>query len=210
MQQLENKITNENLKELYEEFEKEALPHMNSLYNFALRLTGDEEDADDLVQETYLKAFRFFDKFEKGTNCKAWLFRIMKNSFINDYRKQVREPDKVDYEDVQNFYETIKSDEVEYNHYEEDAFSNTLDDEVSKAISELPEDFRTVIILSDIEGFTYEEIADFVDIPVGTVRSRLHRARKMLYSQLYDYAKDKGYISTRKIKKISNKNFDNN
>lgn len=192
---------NQKLKELYEEFEREAIPHMDSLYNFALKMTGDEDDADDLVQETYLKAFRFFDKFEKGTNCKAWLFRIMKNSYINDYRKQVKEPNKVDYEDVQNFYENIKSDEVETKHYEQDVFSNLLDDEISKAITDLPEDFRTVIILSDIEGFTYDEIADFVDIPVGTVRSRLHRARKMLYSQLYDYAKLKGFTDGKNSKK---------
>ena len=174
---------------------------MDSVYNFALRMTGDEDDADDLVQETYMKAFRFFDKFEKGTNCKAWLFRILKNSFINDYRKQTKEQNKVNYEDVQNFYENIKSNEIESKHYELDAFSNLLDDDISKAITELPEDFRTVIILNDIEGFTYEEIADFVDIPVGTVRSRLHRARKMLYVQLFDYAKDKGFMKTGKSKK---------
>lgn len=190
------KKEDDDLKELYAEFEKEALPHMDSLYNYALRITGDEDDADDLVQETYLKAFRFFDKFERGTNCKAWLFRILKNSYINDYRKLKKEPNKIDYEDVQNFYETIKSDEVETQHYEQDAFSNLLDDEVSKVLAELPEDFRTVIILSDIEGFTYEEIADFVDIPVGTVRSRLHRARKVLYAQLFDYAKERGFISS--------------
>ncbi len=195
MSEPSNILTDNEVNSLYLEFEKEAIPHMDALYNFALRMTGDEDDADDLVQETYLKAFRFFDKFEKGTNCKAWLFRIMKNSFINDYRKNTKEPNKVDYEDIQNFYETIKSDEVETKHYELDAFSNLLDDEISKAITELPEDFRTVIILSDIEGFSYEEIADFVDIPVGTVRSRLHRARKMLYTLLYDYAKNKGYIN---------------
>ena len=192
------KPTSGKLVKLYADFEKEAIPHMTSVYNFALRLTGDEDDANDLVQETFLKAFRFFDKFERGTNCKAWLFRILKNSFINDYRKQSKEPDKVDYEDVQNFYETIKSDEINSSHYENDAFTNLLDDEISKAIEKLPEDFRTVIILNDIEGFTYEEIADFVDIPVGTVRSRLHRARKMLYSQLYDYAKEKGFFVNRK------------
>ncbi len=194
MRAITNNLTDQELQKRYAEFEKEAIPYMNAVYNFALRMTGDEDDADDLVQETYLKAFRFFDKFEKGTNCKAWLFRILKNSYINDYRKQTKEPDKVDYEDVQNFYETIKSDEVESKHYENDAFTNLLDDEISNAISELPEDFRTVIILSDIEGFTYEEISDFVDIPVGTVRSRLHRARKMLYAQLYDYAKDRGFV----------------
>lgn len=188
----EQKISND--KDLYKEFEQEAIPHMNALYNFALRLTGNPEEADDLLQETYLKAFRFFDKFEKGTNCKAWLYRIMKNSFINDYRKETKEPVKVDYEDVQNFYESIKASEVTFNHYQPDAFSNLLDDDITGALSDLPEDFRTVIILSDIEGFSYEEIADFVDIPVGTVRSRLHRARKMLYSKLFDYAKSKGFL----------------
>jgi RNA polymerase sigma-70 factor (ECF subfamily) len=198
MQELKNSLTFNGQGKLNSDFEKEAIPHMGSVYNFALRMTGDEDDADDLVQETFLKAFRFFDKFEKGTNCKAWLFRILKNSFINDYRKQNKEPDKVDYEDVQNFYETITANEVDSTHYEHDAFSNLLDDEISKAIGQLPEDFRTVIILNDIEGFTYEEIADFVDVPVGTVRSRLHRARKMLYSQLYDYAKEKGFLVIRK------------
>ena len=201
MRAIKNTLTNKELQKRYAEFEKEAVPHMDAVHNFALRLTGDEDDADDLVQETYMKAFRFFDKFESGTNCKAWLFRILKNSFINDYRKQTKEPNKVDYEDVQNFYENIKSDEVDSRHYELDAFSNLLDDDVSKAISGLPEDFRTVIILNDIEGFTYEEIADFVDIPVGTVRSRLHRARKMLYVQLFDYAKDRGFIKTDGLKK---------
>ena len=198
MRELKKKSTSGEQVKLYADFEKEAIPHMTSIYNFAVRLTGDADDANDLVQETFLKAFRFFDKFERGTNCKAWLFRILKNSFINDYRKQTKEPDKVDYEDVQNFYETITADEIDSTHYEHDAFSNLLDDEISKAIEKLPEDFRTVIILNDIEGFTYEEIADFVDIPVGTVRSRLHRARKMLYSQLYDYAKEKGYLVNRK------------
>jgi RNA polymerase sigma-70 factor (ECF subfamily) len=201
MRAIKNTLTDKELQKRYAQFEKEAVPHMDAVYNFALRLTGDEDDADDLVQETYMKAFRFFDKFESGTNCKAWLFRILKNSFINDYRKQTKVPNKVDYEDVQNFYENIKSDEVESRHYELDAFSNLLDDDVSKAITELPDDFRTVVILNDIEGFTYEEIADFVDIPVGTVRSRLHRARKMLYVQLFDYAKDRGFIKTESSKK---------
>lgn len=206
MREIENKIDEKELQQRYADFEKEAIPHMDALYNFALRMTGDEDDADDLVQETFLKAFRFFDKFEKGTNCKAWLFRILKNSYINDYRKTTKEPDKVDYEDVQNFYENIKSDEVDTRHYEMDAFNNLLDDEISTAITSLPEDFRTVIILSDIEGFTYEEIADFVDIPVGTVRSRLHRARKMLYAQLYDYAKGKGFVEKKVNSKLKNIN----
>ena len=192
----ENKavIEEAELQKKYKEFEEEALPHMNALYNYALKMTGDPDQADDIVQETYLKAFRFFDKFEKGTNCKAWLFRILKNSFINDYRKQVKEPDKLDYEDIENFYENIKASDVRSDHLARDVFGRLLDDEITEAISSLPEDFRTVIILSDIEGFTYEEISDFVDCPIGTVRSRLHRARKMLYVKLFDYAKDKGFI----------------
>lgn len=203
MDVIETKDLDNKTKQLYEDFQREAIPHMDAVYNYALKITGDEDDANDLVQETYLKAFRFFDKFEKGTNCKAWLFRILKNSYINDYRKNVKEPNKVDYEDVQNFYETIQPNEISSNHFEQDAFSQLLDDEITKVMSTLPEDFRTVIILSDIEGFTYEEISDFVDIPVGTVRSRLHRARKMLYSLLYEYAKDKGYVE-------KNKNNSNN
>ncbi len=184
----------ESQNELNKEFEREALPHMDALYNFALRMTGDSDDANDLVQDTFLKAFRFFDKFEKGTNCKAWLFRIMKNTFINTYRKKTKEPDKVDYEEVENFYENIKASSTDSAHLEKEIYDNLLDDDISSAIASLPDDFKTVIILSDIEGFTYDEIADFTDCPVGTVRSRLHRARKMLFAKLHKYASEKGYI----------------
>ncbi|HPN37920.1 MAG TPA: sigma-70 family RNA polymerase sigma factor [Melioribacteraceae bacterium] len=179
----------------YAEFEREVIPYSNSLYNFAFQMTGDSDEANDLVQETLIKAFRFFDRFERGTNIKGWLFRILKNSFINEFRKGVKGPARVDYDDIQNFYESISESEIKTKHYEEDAFNQLLDDDISTALEKLPEDFRTVIILNDLEGFTYEEIADFVDCPVGTVRSRLHRARKMLYSQLYDYAKNRGYVS---------------
>ncbi len=182
-------------KKLYEDFEREAVPHKEALFNFALKLTGGVDEADDLVQETYLKAFRFFDKFELGTNCKAWLFRIMKNSFINDYRKVSKEPNKVDYQDIQNFYENIKAEEVQTEHLVSDSFSAVFDDDITEAISELPPDFQTIIILADIEGFSYEEVAEFVSCPIGTVRSRLHRARKLLYSKLYDYAEDRGYVT---------------
>ena len=181
------------LKERHTEFEREALPHMDALYNFALRMTGDPDDADDLLQETFLKAYRFFDKFEKGTNCKAWLFRIMKNSFINIYRKVTKEPDKVDYDDVEEFYHSIRAESADSNDLQEKLFSNLLDDDVSRALEGLPEEFRTVVILCDIEGFTYEEIAEFVECPIGTVRSRLHRGRKMLRVKLLAYAKDRGY-----------------
>ncbi|MCX8011440.1 MAG: sigma-70 family RNA polymerase sigma factor [Ignavibacteria bacterium] len=181
-------------KETLAEFQKEAIPHMDSLYNFALRMTGDPDDASDLLQDTYFKAFRFFDKFERGTNCKAWLFRIMKNSYINKYRKDTREPDKIDYDEIEEFYETIKAENTNTSDLQRDIFDNVFEDEVMKAIESLPEDFRTVILLCDVEGFTYEEMAEFLDCPIGTVRSRLHRARKMLAVKLHDYAKNKGYV----------------
>lgn len=203
-----NKIEGLETKQKYNDFDSEVLIHMSALKSFALKMTNDEEDAEDLVQETLLKAFRFFDKFEKGTNSKAWLFQIMKNSFINNYRKTTREPGKVDYEDVQNFYETIKADEVKSKHSENDAFSDVLDDEIATALSVLPDDFRTIVFLSDIEGYTYEEIADFMDCPIGTVRSRLHRARKMLYALLYQYAQENGYAESKSSSKNIKRNSD--
>jgi len=189
-------VSNQNYdKNLYEEFDSIVISQSAALKSFALKMTNDEDEAEDLLQDTLLKAFRFFDKFEKGTNAKAWLFQIMKNTFINNYRKTSKEPYKVDYEDVQNFYETVKADEVKTQHFQGDAFSDILDDELTDALSKLPNDFRTIVFLSDIEGYSYEEIANFVDCPIGTVRSRLHRARKMLYSLLYNYAYDKGFVS---------------
>lgn len=175
------------------EFEREAIPHMAALYTFAVRMTRDEDDASDLVQETYLKAYRFFDKFERGTNCKAWLFRILKNSYINRFRKSSKAPDTVEYDVIEEFYETIRDSSVETSVLEEQMFAQALDDEVSTALNRLPDEFRTVIILCDIENFTYEEIAEFIDCPIGTVRSRLHRARKILASQLASYARERGF-----------------
>jgi RNA polymerase sigma-70 factor, ECF subfamily len=175
------------------EFEQEALPHLNALYTFAVRLCRDKDDAEDLVQETFMKAFRFFDKFERGTNCKAWLFRILKNTYINKYRRDTREPDMVEYDVVEEFYESIKSDYSDSSNLEQRLFSTMLDDEVTEALESLPDDFRTVILLCDVEEFTYEEIAEFLDCPIGTVRSRLHRARNMLAAKLSIYAKSKGY-----------------
>ncbi|MCH7973526.1 MAG: sigma-70 family RNA polymerase sigma factor [Bacteroidetes bacterium] len=180
-------------EQLYASFKSEAEPHMNALYNFAISLTTDRDDAYDLVQDTYIKAFRFFDKFEKGTNCKAWLFRIMKNTYINDYRKRSKQPEKVDYNDIENFYEEIKASFVNNNHLEDEFFKNLLGDEITEAIESLSEDFRTVTVLCDLEGFSYEEIAEIINAPIGTVRSRLHRARKILFAKLYKYASNKGY-----------------
>jgi len=181
-------------KKRHTEFEAEALPHMDVLYNFALRTTGNEDDARDLLQETYLKAYRFWDKYEKGTNIRAWLFRIMKNSYINRYRKETKEPDKVDYEDIENFYNTIRAESTDPNDLQQQLYGNLLGDEVTKALQSLPDDFRTVVILCDIEGLTYEEIAEFVECPIGTVRSRLHRGRKLLQAKLFEYAKQQGFI----------------
>lgn len=175
------------------EFEEQAIQHMQALYGFALRLTHNADDAADLVQETFLKAYRFFDKFERGTNCKAWLFRILKNSYINKYRKTANTPDTVDYNSVEEFYEAIKDSTVETSVIEEQVFENALDDEVTTALELLPHDFRTVVILCDIEGFSYEEIAEFVDCPIGTVRSRLHRGRRLLAARLAEYARARGF-----------------
>gem|GEM_PF-219496 len=177
------------------EFEAEAFPHKDILLNFALRTTGDADDAKDLLQETFMKAFRFWDKYEKGTNIRAWLFRIMKNSYINRYRKETREPGMVDYDDVENFYDSIRDNSTDSNDLQKRMFSNMLSDEVTTALQSLPEDFRTVVILCDIEQLTYEEISDFLNCPIGTVRSRLHRGRKMLEEKLRDYAKERGIIS---------------
>ena len=177
------------------EFEREAIPHMHLLYNYALRMTANPDDAGDLVQETYLKAYRFWDKYEKGTNIRAWLFRIMKNSYINRYRKETKEPDTVDYEDIQNFYNSIRYESSDPNDLQEKIFGGLLEDDVVRAIESLPEDFRTVVILCDIEGLSYEEISEFVDCPIGTVRSRLHRGRKMLRTRLFEYAKKRGYVT---------------
>ncbi|MCS6821148.1 MAG: sigma-70 family RNA polymerase sigma factor [Microscillaceae bacterium] len=172
-------------------FNKEFLPLLDSAYNFAFRLTLDEDDAKDLVQDTFLKAFRFIHSFQKGTNAKAWLFRILKNSFINDYRKKVKEPAKVDYQEVEAIY---NSEEAEAGNnittdLRVEVLQDMIGDEVANALNSLAVDFRTVIILCDIEGFTYEEMAKILDIPIGTVRSRLHRARNILKEKLENYVK---------------------
>jgi RNA polymerase sigma factor (sigma-70 family) len=174
-------------------FESELMPHVKSLYHFAYRLANDEDDANDLVQDTFLKAYRFINSYEKGSNAKAWLFRILKNSFINNYRKSSKEPSKIDYEEAETFLNTGKSSYTDTIDGSEKMFRGLVGDEVSRALASLPVDFRAVIILCDIEEFTYEEIAKIVDIPIGTVRSRLHRARKMLRESLVKYALDLGY-----------------
>jgi len=177
-------------------FEREFLPQIDALYNFAFHLTYNEDDSNDLVQETYLKAYRFIDSYEQGTNAKAWLFKILKNGFINEYRKKVREPNRVDYEDIVNYHDQEDTRHIGALDMRQEVFQGIIGDEVTKAINSLPVDFRTVILLCDLEGFTYEEIAKIINIPIGTVRSRLHRARNMLKEKLKDYAKTLGYKET--------------
>jgi RNA polymerase sigma factor (sigma-70 family) len=187
-------MAKENTNQRYERvFEEEFLPQIDALYTFAYHLTYNEDDANDLVQETYLKAFRFIDKYIEGTNAKAWLFKILKNAFINQYRKKSKQPTKVDYEEVVNFHDEEDSSFSSYMDLREEMFQDMMGDEVTNAINALPVDFRVVILLCDVEGFTYEEISKIIDIPIGTVRSRLHRARNMLKEKLKEYAESLGY-----------------
>lgn len=174
-------------------FDGEFMPHIDSMYNFAYRLTFDEDEAKDLVQDTYMKAFRFIHSFQEGTNAKAWLYRILKNSFINDYRKKSKQPAKVDYQEVEQFYNSEDTPSSATVDLRLEATKDMIGDEISNALNSLAIDFRTVVILCDLEGFTYEEMAKILDIPIGTVRSRLHRARNLLREKLGTYALSMGY-----------------
>lgn len=174
-------------------FEREFLPHVDAMYNFAYRITFDEDAAKDLLQETYFKAFRFIDSFQEGTNAKAWLFRILKNNFINDFRKKNKEPVMIDYQDVETSYTLDDVNNILANDLRVEVLQDMIGDEVTSALNSLAVDFRIVIILCDIEGFTYEEMSKILDIPIGTVRSRLHRARNLLRERLKNYAKSMGF-----------------
>ena len=178
-------------------FEEEFLPQIEALYTFAFHLTYNEDDANDLVQETYLKAYRFIDKYIEGTNAKAWLFKILKNAFINQYRKKSKQPTKVDYEEIVSFHDEEDTSYSSFMDLREEMFQGMMGDEVTNAINSLPVDFRVVILLCDIEGFTYEEISKIIDIPIGTVRSRLHRSRNMLKEKLRTYAESLGFKDKR-------------
>jgi RNA polymerase sigma-70 factor (ECF subfamily) len=182
-------------------FDKELLPHIDALKTFAFHLSYNEEDANDLVQETYMKAHRFIDKYIEGTNAKAWLFKILKNAYINEYRKKSKRPTKVDFEDIVSYHDSDEDKGSGYLDLREEIFENMMGDEVTNAINSLPIDFRTVILLCDVEGFTYEEISKIIDVPIGTVRSRLFRARNMLKEKLKSYANTLGYKDKRNLKK---------
>jgi RNA polymerase sigma-70 factor (ECF subfamily) len=181
-------------------FETEALSFLDALYRTALRMTRSEAEAEDLVQETYIRAFRFRHQFTPGTNLKAWLFRILTNTFINQYRRKAARPDTTELDDVE--------ESILYRHMrdvspgsaspdpEAELIDNTLSSEVKDALEALPEKFRTTLLL-DVEGFSYKEIAEMLDIPIGTVMSRLHRGRKFLQKRLYDLARDRGIVAAR-------------
>ena len=179
------------------EFEQVALVHIDSVYNVALRMTKNTSDAEDLVQETYLKAFRFFNKFQAGTNCKAWLLKILTNLFNNKYRQRIKEPPQVSYDEVEEdfLYSLLLKETLEPNENPERIlFSQIVEDDVKKVMDNLPEEFRMVVILSFIEDCSYKEIAEIMDTNIGTVKSRLHRGRTMLQKALYEYAKKRGFV----------------
>lgn len=176
-----------------EEFEREALVHLDTLYNVALRLCGSASDAEDLVQDTVTKAYRAWDKYESGTNCRAWLVTIMRNTFINQFRRESKRPTSVEFDAIQD---VSVFEDVQDRDPEGSFFRFIVDDEVKQAIQELPEEFRLPVVLSDVEGMSYAEIAEILDLPVGTVKSRLFRGRRRLQLRLYKYALEMGYIKS--------------
>ncbi|HCV42320.1 MAG TPA: RNA polymerase subunit sigma [Bacteroidetes bacterium] len=181
-------------------FEQEALPQMNALYNFARKLCRDDRDSRDLIQETMLKAYTYFHTFQEGTNCRAWLFQICKNSFINEVRRKQRQPVVLDLQESESG-NRFRADGTPYRDFHlnmnnqgaRDFATDTLSDEVQDALEALPSDYRTALILCDIENLSYEEVAQFMQTPVGTVRSRIHRGRAMLAGRLTEYAQERGY-----------------
>lgn len=176
-------------------FADDAMPLMSSLYSSALRMTRNAADAEDLVQETYLKAYRAYERFEAGTNLKAWLHRIQTNTYINDYRKKQRRPDETDLADVEDLYLYRRLGGLEGARIGRSAEDDLLDlfaeHEVKEAVESLPDHYRLPVLLADVEGFAYKEIAEILDVPIGTVMSRLHRGRKQLQKQLYTFAEQR-------------------
>ncbi len=178
-------------------FVEDTEPFMGSLYSTAVRLTGNRTDAEDLVQETYLRAYRSYDSFTAGTNLRAWLFRILNNTHINRYRARTRRPEEAELDDIEDLYLYRRlQDTSRYGRSAEDQLMEVFSEaEVVAAVEGLPEAYRMAVLLADVEGFSYKEIAEILDIPVGTVMSRLHRGRKALQKELYEFAEARGLVS---------------
>lgn len=185
--------------ELRARFEREALPFLDQLYAAAMRMTRNPADAQDLVQETFVRAFTAFDRFERGTNLKAWLYRILTNLYINDYRKRQRQPFQSALEELEDWQlgsaESTTSHSRATRSAEAEAIDHMPDSSVKQALQELPEHFRLAVYLADVEGFAYREIAEMMHTPVGTVMSRLHRGRRILREKLTDYARERGLLT---------------
>ena len=179
-------------------FEQDAMQYARQLYSAAMRMTRNPADAEDLVQETFLKAYRAYHTFEEGTNLKAWLYRILTNTYINKYRKDSRRPSEVDLGSVEDLYlyRNIGSEESAEaaRTTEERVLDGLVESDIKKAVEDLPENFRLPVLLADLEGFSYKEISDILDIPIGTVMSRLHRGRKAMQKSLWEYAVKRGLV----------------
>ncbi|MCH7676039.1 sigma-70 family RNA polymerase sigma factor [candidate division KSB1 bacterium] len=178
------------------EFQALAFEHVDSLYNTALRMTKNALDAEDLLQDVYLRAFRFFHRFEKGTNFKAWIFKILTNTYINQYRKKINKPYHVDLEKIKYNYD-IKEATAQTSAQESERldYETLFDDEIKNALQQIPDEFRVVVLLADVESFSYKEVAKIIGCPIGTVMSRLSRGRKQLQNYLREYARKGGFIN---------------
>jgi RNA polymerase sigma-70 factor (ECF subfamily) len=190
-----SQATTEQDRALRERFERDVLPLLPNLYGAALRLTRNPSDAEDLVQEAYLRAYRGFAGFREGTNLRAWMYRILTNTFINAYRKRQREPVTIPDEDIEDWYLYERLGGTAEASAETSVLERMPDEDVQRALEALPEQFRMAVWLADVEGFSYKEIAEILDVPIGTVMSRLHRGRKSLQKALWEKVRERGLVT---------------